>query len=80
MKWKAIDIPATSKRLKEMSKAKGYKETDIAKAMGNISERAVYKWFSVRSDNLPTLEHLVQLSSLLDCGIDDLLVLKEIDY
>ncbi len=43
------------------------------------SVQAVYKWISPKNKTMPSLDSLVQLANFLDCGIEDILVMKEID-
>ncbi len=77
MAYKVIDVEATSIHLKNCCKEKGIKAKDIQVACLFESRDPVYKWFSTRTKNLPTLDHFVILADLLDCKVDDLLVTKE---
>ena len=78
MKMKVIDAVLTGKRIQKMCRDKGLKVTDIQYALQLGSSQSVYKWFSEKSSSIPSLDHLVMLGILLDCYIDDMLVLKDI--
>lgn len=74
-----VDIIYTSHRIKELCVAKGYSASDIQKHLHLQSVQSVYSWWSPKSKNLPGLDHLVQLSDLLGCTLEDLLVLKAVE-
>lgn len=78
MEMKIIDTVSTGQRIKQMCKEKGLKATDIQKELQLGTVQCVYKWFSEKSNTIPSLDNLVLLSILLDCYIDDMLVLKEV--
>ncbi len=40
----------------------------------NVSRQTVYSWFS--SKKLPSIDHLIELSDILDVPVDELLVRK----
>lgn len=77
MSIRVIDCKATSLHLKEMLKEHGIKAKDVQLALGLNSIQAVYKWLSPDHKTVPSLDNLVQLSALLNCKIEDLLVIKE---
>lgn len=76
---KVIDAVATGKRIQKMCRDKGLKVTDIQKALQLESSQSIYKWFSEKSSCLPSIDHLVMLGMLLDCYIDDMLVLRDVN-
>lgn len=78
MKIKVIDAIQTGKKIKKMCKEAGLSVKDIKRALMLTTPQSIYKWFSDKSTSIPSLDHLVILASLLDCYIDDLLVLREI--
>lgn len=78
MKMKVIDPILTGKKIQRMCRDKGIKVTDIQDALQLSSTQSIYKWFSEKSTSIPSLDHFVMLGILLDCHIDDLLVLKDV--
>jgi len=78
MKMKVIDPVLTGKRIQKMCKEKGIKVSDIQNALQLSSSQSIYKWFSEKSTSIPSIDHLVMLGILLECNIDDMLVLTEI--
>ena len=76
---RVVDIVETSRRLKTLCVAKGHSAGDIQKRLKLQSVQSVYAWWSSQSKNLPGIDHLVQLSDLLGCSLEELLVLKEVE-
>jgi len=74
-----VDIVETSRHLKELCTEKGFSASEIQKRLHLQSVQSVYSWWSPKSKNLPGLDHLVQLSDLLGCTMEDMLVLKEVE-
>ena len=74
-----VDIVETSRRIKELCADKELSAADIQKNMPLQSVQSVYSWWSVKSKNIPGLDHLIQLSDLLGCTMEDLLVTREIE-
>jgi hypothetical protein len=73
-----IDTAATGRKIHRMCSEAGLTVKDIRKALHLDSAQSVYKWFSPKSSTIPSLDHLVMLAWMLDCHIDDLLVIKEV--
>lgn len=71
-----IDAEETSKRIKKLCMDNGYTVEDVKKALGLASSQSVYKWFSEKNASLPTIDHLVMLAKMLECSLDDLIVVK----
>lgn len=69
-----IDPISTGRQIRRMVKRKY--GGDIPKFADDlcVSQWAVYKW--IRGRNIPTADMLVRMAFLLDCGIDDLLVVE----
>lgn len=78
MKMRVINPVLTGKRIQKMCKEKGLKVSDIQNALQLSSSQSIYKWFSEKSTCIPSIDHLVMLGILLECYIDDMLVLTEI--
>lgn len=77
MRVKVIDPIETGKNIQLRCKEKGIKVRDIQITLQLNSTQSIYKWFSDKSSSIPSIDHLVILADLLDCSIDDLLVLNE---
>ena len=73
-----IDVSETSKKLKKIIEAKNMTAKDIQQALGLDSIQAVYKWMSPKYKSMPTVDHLLQLSKVLNCHMEDLLVIKQV--
>lgn len=78
MEIKIIDSVKTGKNIQSMCKEKGFSVNDIQFALQLNSPQSVYKWFSEKSCTIPSIDHLVILADILECRIDDLLVINEI--
>lgn len=58
------------KNLKEIRKAKGMTQVEIAKELG-VLQSSVSQWES--GNSAPRMEHLIQLMNLLNCSADQLM-------
>ena len=67
-----IDVEKTGKKLKLLTRERGYDVRDLMTITG-FSSQAIYKWFNGRS--LPSTDTLVVLSKTLDIEIIELLVI-----
>lgn len=70
-----IDMIETGKIINAYIRSNGYTREKIAKELG-ISCNSVYKWLN--GGSIPSIDHLVTLSKLFECTIDDLIAIKEI--
>ncbi len=79
---KVIDAVQTGQKIKAMCEAKGLSVRQIQAALQLGTTQSIYKWFSKKSGNIPSVDHLVMLADLLECELSDLIVLQEIprDY
>ncbi len=68
-----LDRDRTCERIRSMCAKREITVDLIVKEM-NVSRQTVYSWFSGRK--LPTIDHLVEIASLLNITIDDLIVRK----
>lgn len=69
-----IDVQQTGKKIKQTMEGAGLTPKDIQRELGLTVHQTVYHWIHGR--NLPTIDHLVVLSRLFGCRIDDLLVVR----
>ncbi len=72
----SIDIQGTSQNLKRMLEERKISAKEVQRALKIKSPQAVYKWISINNQTLPSLENLIQLASLLNCSIEDILVIR----
>lgn len=79
MNINVIDTEATCKNIKEKMEEKGLTPREIQRELKLDSIQAVYKWLNPRYKAIPSIDNFVQLSHILDCKLDDLIVEKEID-
>lgn len=69
-----IDQQRTGQKLKIMFKLAGYDVNYIQDYLNLSCPQPVYRWF--KGQNLPSVEKLCALSSLLDVHMEELLVLQ----
>ncbi len=79
MKIRAIDIEATSLRIRELITTKGFTTSDIQKMLSLQSVQSVYAWCSPKCSTLPDLQHMVQLADAFECIIEDIVETQEVD-
>jgi transcriptional regulator with XRE-family HTH domain len=70
--YPAIDIAATGRNIKSLMAERGASPVSICKQFGIGSLQTVYNWMNGR--NLPTIDHLYDLSLLWAVPIDDIIV------
>jgi len=79
MSIRVIDTEATCRNIKAILEERGITPKEVQHALQLDSVQAVYKWISPRNKTMPSLDSLVQLANFLNCGIEDILVMKEIN-
>lgn len=72
MKVPIIDMEATGENIKQLREMQGVSVRQIQEVLGFTNPQAIYKW--QRGDNLPSIDNLVILASLLGTSIDDIIV------
>ena len=72
-----IDIPATSRRLKEIREKRGLKIADVQKLFNFEYPQAVYDWENPEKKTLPRIENLVFLAKIYGVSMDELIVYEE---
>ncbi len=72
MKVPIIDMEATGENIKQLREIQGISVRQIQEVLGFTNPQAIYKW--QRGDNLPSIDNLVILASLLGTSIDDIIV------
>ena len=71
---KTMDKDRTCENIKNLCMYRGLSVNRIA-LMLNISKQTVYGWFSTKK--LPSIDHMVELSDILDVPIDEMIVRRE---
>lgn len=69
---RSVDPVRTGQNLRLLFRESGYHNIDILRALHFESRNSVYDWFAGRS--VPTADHLLDLSDLLGCPVESLLV------
>lgn len=76
MSIKVIDNVATSENLKKMFLEHEFTPQEIQRGLNLESVQAVYKWINPKYKSIPSLDNLIQLTHILDCTLDDIIVQK----
>ena len=71
-----IDVPATSKRLKELRESLNITVAQIQKLLGMENPQSIYTWENANEKYLPRLDNLVTLAKLYKVSLDELIVIK----
>jgi transcriptional regulator with XRE-family HTH domain len=71
-KYPTIDIAATGRNIRSLMAAHGIGPVSVCEQFGIGSLQTVYNWMNGR--NLPSIDHLYDLSMLLNIRIDDIIV------
>ena len=74
MKIPVIDLIATGHSINQKRLTAGLEVKDIQQACGFSTPNAVYKW--IHGQNLPTIDNIIILASLLETTVDDILVIE----
>lgn len=80
MKRIVIDIPATSRRLKELRESNGFTVRQLQEMFGFEYPVAIYEWENENSKKLPRLENLHMLAKLYGLHVDELYVATEVEW
>ena len=71
-----IDVPATSKNLKNLRESHNITVAQVQKLLGMENPQSIYSWENSENKYLPRLDNLVFLAKLYKVTIDELLVIK----
>ncbi len=69
-----IDMIATGVKIKYLIKQSCYSYEEIAQMLGFETPRVIYEW--MRGNKKPSLESAYNLSLILNCKIEDLIVFE----
>ena len=67
-----IDMTATGERIKQLREDKGLTIKELQDTFGFTNPQAIYKW--QKGVNIPTVDNLVILSSILGVPMDEIIV------
>ncbi len=73
---KTVDMETTGKRIDEMRKKRGMTVADIMEQIGFSSPNTFSKWR--RGISMPTIDNLVMLADIFECGIGDIVVTRTV--
>lgn len=79
MSIRVVDNEATSFNIRRILEERNITPKMVQKTLKLNSVQAVYKWINPKNKAIPSLDNLVQLANYLNCGIEEILVMKEID-
>lgn len=74
-----IDVEATSQNLKRLREERNIKVSEIQKSLNMTYPQAIYTWENPDEKILPTLDHLVALSTIYKVSIDEMIVIRYSD-
>ena len=74
MDKKRVSVKDTGKKISKKLSENNISVKELSSYL-DISEQAVYKWF--RGESLPTIENFIMLTDLLNCSIEELVVLRK---
>lgn len=74
MELPVINLVATGQNINRKRLAAGIAVKDIQEACGFSTPYAVYKW--IHGQNLPTIDNMVVLASLLETTVDYILIIE----
>ncbi|MBQ6057170.1 MAG: helix-turn-helix transcriptional regulator, partial [Treponema sp.] len=80
VKKTVVDIPATSRLLKELRNKNGYSVKQLQEIFGFETPVAIYAWENEKCKNIPCIENFDTLAKLYKCHVEDLYILKQIDF
>ncbi len=68
---KTLDYKGTGVKIRDVCKEQNLSADHVAEML-NVSKQTVYSWWS--SKKCPSVDHLVELSSIIDIPVDELIV------
>lgn len=74
-KLPTIDMVKTGEKIEKLRKARGFTVSELQDCLGFNTPQSIYKW--QKGKVVPTIDHLVALSSLFDVTIDEIIIIAE---
>ena len=73
-KLPTIDMVKTGEKIEYLRKARGFTVSELQDCLGFNTPQSVYKW--QKGKVVPTIDHLVALSSLFGVTIDEIIIIE----
>ena len=69
-----IDMVKTGEKIENLRKGKGLTVSELQDYLGFNTPQSIYKW--QKGKVVPTVDHLVALSSLFEVAIDEIIIIE----
>ena len=73
-KLPTIDMVKTGEKIEHLRKARGFTGSELQDCLGFNTPQSIYKW--QKGKVVPTIDHLVALSSLFGVTIDEIIIIE----
>ena len=73
-KLPTIDMVKTGEKIEYLRKARGFTVSELQDCLGFNTPQSIYKW--QKDKVVPTIDHLVALSSLFGVTIDEIIIIE----
>ena len=73
-KLPTIDMVKTCEKIEYLRKARGFTVSELQDCLGFNTPQSIYKW--QKGKVVPTIDHLVALSSLFGVTIDEIIIIE----
>lgn len=73
-KLPTIDMVKTGEKIEYLRKARGFTVSELQDCLGFNTQQSIYKW--QKGKVVPTIDHLVALSSLFGVTIDEIIIIE----
>ena len=73
-----IDMVKTGEKIENLRKGKGLTVSELQDYLGFNTPQSIYKW--QKGKVVPTVDHLVALSSLFEVAIDEIIIIHYIKF
>ena len=70
-----IDMVKTGEKIENLRKGKGLTMSELQDYLGFNTPQSIYKW--QKGKVVPTVDHLVALSSLFEVAIDEIIIIED---
>ena len=70
-----IDMVKTGEKIENLRKGKGLTVSELQDYLGFNTPQSIYKW--QKGKVVPTVDHLVALSSLFEVAIDEIIIIED---
>ena len=73
-KLPTIDMVKTGEKIEYLRKGRGFTVSELQDCLGFNTPQSIYKW--QKGKVVPTIDHLVALSSLFGVTIDEIIIIE----